>query len=146
MKNEFYLHFDEGMPKGTAQEKGEKIMYKIQNGRRVPYIHHYRKNEVEITRRVIGLKMARFRPEKPSYKPIKLEVFLYFDVKERKKWGSYKDTKPDCDNYVKEIKDIMTALGFWGDDAQVVDLRVVKRYAEKATICIRWEELEDGPT
>ena len=37
----------------------------------------------------------------------------------------------------------MTELGFWIDDAQVSDLHVVKRYAEKATIYIKVEDLDD---
>lgn len=37
----------------------------------------------------------------------------------------------------------MTDLKFWNDDAQVVDLRVIKRYSEKATIYISMEELDD---
>ena len=83
----------------------------------------------------------------PSEKPIRLTVILYFDIKQPKKlWGTYKTTKPDCDNYVKEIKDVMTKLRFWKDDSQVSDLRVVKYYAEKGTIFIRLEELEDGQT
>ncbi len=31
----------------------------------------------------------------------------------------YKPTKPDTDNLQKALKDIMTKLGFWLDDAQV---------------------------
>ena len=45
MKNEFYLHFEEGMPKGTAQEKGERIAYRFLGGKKVPYIDHYRQGE-----------------------------------------------------------------------------------------------------
>ena len=37
----------------------------------------------------------------------------------------------------------MTEVGFWNDDAQVVDLHVIKRFAEKATIYIQLEELSD---
>ena len=89
--------------------------------------------------------MKRYRPQQTSDKPIRLTVILYFDIKAPKKlWGTYKTTKPDCDNYVKEIKDVMTLLKFWKDDNQVVDLRVVKYFAEKGTIFIRMEELEDG--
>ena len=144
MKHEFYLHFDQGLPRTTAQEKGEMIKYRRVGSKMVPYIFHFRKHEVEAARTLFAYKMKPFRPKKPSVLPIKLEVFVYFDIKDSSKWGRYKDSKPDCDNYVKEIKDVMTLLGFWGDDAQVVDLHVVKYYAEKATIFIRWEELSDG--
>lgn len=144
MKNEFYLHFEEGMPKGTAQEKGERIAYRFEGGRKIPYIDHYRKPEVQATRNQLTLMMKKYRPKQPSDRPIRLVVCLYFNISKPKKlWGKYKTTRPDCDNYVKEIKDVMTDLKFWNDDAQVVDLRVIKRYSEKATIYIRLEELND---
>lgn len=145
MKSEFYLHFPEGLPRATSQEKGEAIRYKKVNGKILPYIDHYRKPHVQALRNELTLKMKRYRPEQTSEKPIRLTVILYFDIKAPKKlWGTYKTTKPDCDNYVKEIKDVMTLLKFWKDDNQVVDLRVVKYFAEKGTIFIRMEELEDG--
>lgn len=144
MKNEFYLHFEEGIPKGTAQEKGERIAYRFEGGRKIPYIDHYRKPEVQATRNQLTLMMKKYRPKQPSDRPIRLVVCLYFNISKPKKlWGKYKTTRPDCDNYVKEIKDVMTDLKFWNDDAQVVDLRVIKRYSEKATIYIRLEELND---
>jgi len=144
MKNEFFLNFEAGMPKGTAQQKGEAIRYKRVQGRVLPYIDHYRKPEVQASRNLLIIKMKRYRPELPSEKPIKLTVGLYFDVQNKKLWGKYKTTRPDCDNYVKEIKDVMTLLKFWKDDNQVVDLRVIKYYSEKASIHICMEEIEDG--
>lgn len=144
MKNEFYLHFENGMPKGTAQEKGERIAYRFSGGKKIPYIDHYRKPEVQATRNQLTLMMKKYRPKQPSDRPIRLVVCLYFNISKPKKlWGKYKTTRPDCDNYVKEIKDVMTDLKFWNDDAQVVDLRVIKRYSEKATIYISMEELDD---
>ena len=146
MKNEFYLRFDQGLPRTTAQMKGETIRYKNINGKIIPYIEHYRKPSVQMLRNLLTLKMKRYKPDKPSEKPIRLTVILYFDVKQpRKLWGTYKTTKPDCDNYVKEIKDVMTDLGFWKDDNQVVDLHIIKYFAEKGTIFIRLEELENEP-
>lgn len=132
------------MPKGTAQQKGERIGYRFVRGRKVPYIDHYRKANVQMARSQFILKMKPYRPKEPSDRPIRLVVCLYFDISKPKKlWGKYKTTRPDCDNYVKEIKDVMTKLKFWNDDAQVVDLRVIKRYSEKATIYISLEELDD---
>ena len=37
----------------------------------------------------------------------------------------------------------MTDCGFWKDDAQVADLRVVKTYGEKGSITITVEDLEE---
>ena len=147
MKNEMYLQFPEGLPRATSQMKGETIKYKRVGPKLIPYIEHYRKPQVQYLRNLLTYKLKRYKPEKPSDKPIRLTVILYFDVKSPKKlWGTYKTTKPDCDNYVKEIKDVMTLLGFWKDDNQVVDLHVIKYFAEKGTIFIRMEELEDEST
>lgn len=145
MKTEFYLHFPEGLPRTTAQEKGETVSYKKVDGKILPYVGHYRKPKVQALRNELIYKMNRYRLKETSEKPVRLTVILYFDIKAPKKlWGTYKTTKPDCDNYVKEIKDVMTKLKFWKDDNQVVDLRVIKYFAEKGTIFIRMEELEDG--
>ena len=144
MSTQFYLSFEDGMPKGTAQQHGERIGYKRIGGKLVPYIDHYRKANVQLARNMFTVKMKPYRPKQPSERPIRLLVCLYFDVKQPKKlWGKYKTTRPDCDNYVKEIKDAMTVSRFWKDDNQVVELRVVKRYAEKASIYIRVEELPE---
>lgn len=144
MKLEFYLHFENGMPKGTAQQKGETVKFRRNEaGKLVPYIKHYRTEKVSAERGQFILRMKRYAPKKRIEGPVKLTVLLYFDVKDRKLWGKYKPTRPDCDNYVKEIKDAMTVSRFWKDDNQVVELRVVKRYAEKASIYIRVEELPE---
>ena len=139
MKKTFYLHFEDGLPKGTAQQKGEAIRYK--NGR--PYIQHYKKAKVEAMRTEFILRLKPHAPRIPTDKPVRLCVWFAFDIKDRKLWGKYKTRKPDCDNYVKELKDAMTDAGFWLDDAQVADLRVIKTYAEKGTIAVTVEDLED---
>ncbi len=33
-------------------------------------------------------------------------------------------------NFIKQLKDAMTRMRFWGDDAQIVQLRCKKIYAE----------------
>lgn len=144
MKNEFYIHFENGMPKGSAQQKGETVKYKRVGNRILPYIEHYRTPKVQTMRNLFILKLKRYRPEQPYEKPIRLKVVMYFDVKNKKLWGTYKDTKVDIDNYYKELADVMTVLKFWKDDSQVVDLRLIKYYSEKASIHISLEEIEDG--
>ena len=147
MKTEIYLHFEKGMPSGTAQMKGERILYKRQGSKMVPFIDHYRKPEVQALRNQLTYMIKKYRPEKPSDKPIRLTVIFYFDIKRPKKiWGKYKTTRPDVENFYKEIADVMTDCGFWVDDSQIVDLRLTKYYAEQATIYIKVEELEDEHT
>ena len=145
MKDQFYLHF-ETMPKGTSQQKGIRIT----NGR----AHFYSKENVAEAEAAFRAQLLPHRPKKPSDKPIKLVVWFAFDTKNKKLWGrdvgdeaepwrghTYKPTRPDTDNYIKLFKDVMTDVGFWLDDAQIVDERVIKTYAEQATIAVAWEEV-----
>lgn len=126
------------MPRGTAQQKGERVIYK--NGR--PVIIHYKKNNIASARHYFMGKLMPHKPQEPSINPIKLTVYFYFNVKDKKLWGHPKPSKPDNSNFIKEFEDAMTSVGFWRDDAQVYDLRVVKYYAEKAGVIVRWEEVE----
>lgn len=138
MKNEIYMYFEEGMPKGTAQQKGERVIFK--DGR--PIIHHYTKKNVQSARDIFAYKLKKSAPPLPSDKPIAVMICLYFQTTKRKLWGHYKTTRPDAENFTKALLDVMTECGYWFDDNQVVDLRIVKTYAEKACIYIRTEELE----
>ena len=134
MRDQFYLHFDT-MPTGTAQQKGVRIVH----GKPM----FYEKSEVKTARQMFTLELKPHAPKVPSDKPIKLTVWFAFDTKNKKLWGQYKPTRPDTDNSLKLLKDCMTGL-FFKDDSQVVEETVIKTYAEKATIMIRWEEVFDN--
>ncbi len=56
--------------------------------------------------------------------------------------GNTGSQKPDTDNLQKLLKDVMTAVGFWQDDAQVASEIVEKFWAEIPGIYIRakWHE------
>lgn len=149
MKIDFFMSFENGLSRTTSQQKGEAIKYKWDPKlkQRVPYIDHFRKSKVQSLRNQLILKMKKYRPAQPSDKPIRLTMIFYFDIKSPKKlWGKYKTTRPDVENFYKECADVMTECGFWSDDSQIVDLRLMKYYAEKATIYIKMEELEDEHT
>ena len=55
--------------------------------------------------------------------------------------GEYRTTKPDTDNLQKLLKDVMTDLGFWKDDALVASEIVEKFWAETPGIFIYVETL-----
>ena len=144
MKDLFYLHFDT-MPKATAQQKGVRVS----NGKPM----FYEKGNVKAVRHEFAVALIPHRPPKPSSLPVRLTIWFAFDTKNKKLWCkdvdgknewsgyTYKPTRPDTDNYLKMFKDVMTDVGFWLDDSQVVDERIIKTYAEKATIMVKWEEI-----
>lgn len=55
--------------------------------------------------------------------------------------GEYKLTKPDTDNLNKLLKDCMTDLKFWEDDALVASELIQKFWAETPGIFIQIERL-----
>ena len=142
MKKNIFLYYENGLPTTTAQEKGLCIQYRVSNGQRVPYIQHYKKEKVKVMRRELELRLKKDRPAEPIKGPVRLQIFLYFSVKDKKLWNTYKTKRPDCSNFVKEIEDAMTSLRYWEDDSQIADLRIVKYYSERAAIVIQLEELE----
>lgn len=55
--------------------------------------------------------------------------------------GEYRTTKPDTDNLQKMLKDVMTKLGYWIDDAQVASENTEKFWADRPGIYVRIDEL-----
>ena len=51
------------------------------------------------------------------------------------------DTRPDCDNLVKGINDIMGRLGYYTDDGQISHLDFQKMWAKDFGIYIKLKEL-----
>lgn len=132
MKNIFILTFDT-MPKGTAQQKRY-------NGRTHTY---FKSKSLRDTEFIFFEALHPHAPDKPSEAPIRLFITFYFDVKDKKKWWKWKTSVPDVDNYAKAFIDQMTRCGFWKDDSQIADLRLIKVWSEEACIYVEWEELKD---
>ena len=60
---------------------------------------------------------------------------------EGRKNGSWRTAKPDTDNLEKALKDEMTRLHFWADDAQVCSEIVEKFWSDPCGVFVRVEEL-----
>jgi len=83
------------------------------------------------------------RPEAPLEGPVALTVDWHFPTKSHKE-GTYRVTRPDTDNLQKLLKDCMTRVGFWNDDAQVCREEVTKRWSrQKPGIHIKVVSIHD---
>lgn len=70
---------------------------------------------------------------------------LWLFPKGRHRDGEWRTTKPDTDNLQKLLKDCMTDVGFWKDDAQVAREVVEKRWsAEPCGIYVSVKALDGG--
>ena len=84
-------------------------------------------------------------PAKPLDGPISLRTLWLFPKGKTHRNGEWRVTRPDTDNLQKMLKDCMTRLGFWKDDAQVVREIVEKRWSDEPSgIYIEIEALDHG--
>lgn len=76
-------------------------------------------------------------PESPVSSAVELQVVCYLPIPvsaSKKKQGLMRDgvtphtNKPDVDNLLKNLKDAMTRAQYWGDDRQVNEVGISKRY------------------
>lgn len=119
-------------PTVTHQEKQVTVV----NGKP----RFYEPRELKTARVKLRDALAPYKPEKPMTVGVGLVVKWYFP-RGRHPDGSYRITKPDTDNLQKLLKDVMTDLGFWKDDALVASEIVEKFWAERPGIFIYVETL-----
>lgn len=101
----------------------------------------YDPEELKAARMKLRDYLAKHRPDAPMDCGVRLIVKWCFPRGVHPD-GSYRITKPDTDNLQKMLKDVMTDLGFWVDDARVASEIVEKFWTEIPGIFIRVEELE----
>ena len=75
--------------------------------------------ELKATRAKLHAYLAPYAPPTPCSGPVRLLVKWLFPTDGRHNDGEWRTTKPDTDNLEKALKDEMTRLHFWRDDALV---------------------------
>ena len=134
MKLKFFLPMM--IPSATHQEK--KIM--VVNGKPVVY----EPQNVKDARQKFMAALAPYSPNAPFAGPVRLSTTWIYLATTAHPVKSWKTTKPDTDNLVKLLKDVMTDLGFWTDDALVACEEIQKFYLDKPGLYIEIEELTNG--
>lgn len=128
---QFFMVMDP--PTVTHQEKQVHVV----NGKPI----FYEPAELKAARQKIMAHLDKFKPEKKIDCGVRLIVKWCFPKGNKHYDGEYRITKPDTDNLQKLLKDCMTHVGFWKDDAQVASEIVEKFWSEIPGIFIRIEEL-----
>lgn len=101
----------------------------------------YEDRELKEARAKLRHALFKVAPDQKLKGAIRLTVKWLFP-KGKHPNGAYKTTKPDTDNLNKMLKDEMTHVGFWNDDAQVASEIIEKFWADVPGIFINIEELE----
>ena len=123
-------------PTSTAQE--HKVA--VTGGKPVFYSPgNLRDAREKITSALMGVKRGR------TYTRAVELYALWLFPKGRHRNGEWRVTKPDTDNLEKMLKDCMTEVGFWTDDALVAREICEKRWSdEPCGIYISVRELEEA--
>ena len=127
-------------PTATAQQKGERVV----GG----YIHHYKKKNVAAAEAILRDALLPYVPAEPiTDRPIRLNVLWMFPYpksarKHKPGYDRNKITRPDTDNLNKMLKDVMTDMGFWKDDALISMEHIWKVYSDEPGICISVNVME----
>ena len=101
----------------------------------------YEPAELLAVREKLQCHLSGHVPEHPYTGAVRLMVKWCFPVTGKHENGEYKTSKPDTDNLQKTLKDVMTALHFWKDDALVASEIIEKFWAELPGIYIQIESL-----
>ena len=132
-KISFYVPMDP--PTCTHQEKKVSVV----KGKPV----FYEPPELVAARSSLMARIGKHKIQDKLIGPLKLSVSWRF-YSEKHPEGKWRSTKPDTDNLQKLLKDVMTDLGFWKDDAQVCIEQVEKMWSQKYPgIVIEIEKLEE---
>lgn len=135
MRTEFFMLMKK-VPTCTHQEKQVRVV----DGKPV----FYEPDELKAARQKLQAHLGKHIPDKPYTGAVRLMVKWCFPITGKHKNGEYKTSKPDTDNLQKLLKDVMTDLKFWRDDAQVAAEMVEKFWAEVPGIYIAIENLKGG--
>lgn len=129
---EFFMPM-KNVPTCTHQEKQVRVV----NGKPV----FYEPAELKAARQKLTAYLAKHKPEEKMAGGLRLLVKWCFPRGTHRD-GEYRITRPDTDNLQKLLKDCMTQVGFWNDDAQVASEIVEKFWAEIPGIYIRVESVD----
>lgn len=133
MTTEFFM----AMNPPTVTQQMHRV--KIINGKKI----FYNSPELNDARSKLLAHLAKHIPDKSYDSAVRLTVKWLFPIKGSHHDGEYKTTRPDTDNLQKMLKDVMTDLTFWKDDALVASEIVEKFWAAYPGIYIKIESLTE---
>lgn len=122
MVNEYSFFIPMIIPTITDQEK------KISVKKGKPVI--YKPEELKSAKQKFLAYVGQYKPDKPLNGAVQLVTKWCFPITGKHYNGEYKTTRPDTDNLIKLLKDVMTEVGFWKNDAQVASEITEKFYSD----------------
>jgi Holliday junction resolvase RusA-like endonuclease len=128
------FHLPISPPKATSQTK--RLVMSFGKPRFFPTKAH------QTAERELLALCAPYAPARPLRGPLRLAVTFVFpwrtaEPKKRRALGkAYCDTRPDLDNMVKLVADVLTKKGFYEDDGQISVLHIAKFWGDQIGISV----------
>lgn len=122
---------------------GQPARVTHQSGTRYSRHGTYKTKALKQWEQTLAQAMESMVPAAPLEGPIRLEVAFRYKPSRKKDQSAWKVTKPDTDNLIKTVKDVMTRLHFWKDDAQVCFEMTKKAWGSDPGIMVRIETMEE---
>ena len=91
-------------------------------------LHFYDSESMKAARETFRGALAGSAPDTPLAGPVKMLIIWLFPTSDIKKHHKPKISTPDLDNLAGIFLDSMADVGFFVNDAQVFDLRMIKRW------------------
>ena len=120
---------------------GQPARVTHQSGTRYAKHRTYKTKNLRDWEERLKAALEESKPKKPISGPVQLKVMWGFKARKKKDLFTYKITRPDTDNMQKTLKDVMTEMKYWIDDAQVVYETCKKLWVDEPGIVIKIEEL-----
>lgn len=130
-------------PKHTAQ--GSSTILKTKSGRF--FIGKKKNSNAMATKQLFYMLLKKYVPKEPLTGAVELNVKWNYSYrksepkKNKEKDFIYCDKRPDCDNLLKLLQDVLTDMHFWNDDGQVAKLSFEKKWCKTPSVEIRIEKL-----
>ena len=112
---------------------------KTKSGKRIVYDTP----ELKDAKAKLTAHLAKHIPAEKFTGAVRLCVKWCFPITSGHYDGEYKTTKPDTDNLQKALKDCMTKLGYWTDDALVASEVIEKFYAKTTGVFVIIGSIEE---
>lgn len=94
--------------------------------------------------------IAPHRPDTPLQGPLRAVYTVHYpwrtsdSQRRRAKGPRAKDTKPDCENILKQLNDVFEDSGFFVNDAQIAEQAVSKVYDGTVGVDVMIEQMDEG--
>ena len=125
------------IPPTTTQQE-HKVT--VRNGK--PYF--YEPEDLKAARSKLEAHLSKYAPAEPLGGALQLCTKWCFPIAGTHFNGEYKISAPDTDNLQKMLKDVMTRLCYWADDAQVASEISEKFWAQRPGIYVAIREMDQG--